>query len=148
MGGEDIDASVLLLPRFGLIDAHDERMRSTVAVVDEVLGEDGLHRRSEERPDEGAFLAVTFWLAACHARAGEVEAAREAFERVAGCANDVGLLSEMADPRTGQALGNTPQALSHVGLIVAANEIARAEKASAARAVSAGGGTAWREVAR
>jgi hypothetical protein len=128
MGGDDIDASVLLLPLFGLIDADDERMRSTVAVVDEVLGAGGLHRRSEERADEGAFLPVTFWLAACHARAGDSGAARAAFERAAGCANDVGLLAEMAEPETGEPQGNTPQALSHVGLIFAANEIARAAR--------------------
>jgi GH15 family glucan-1,4-alpha-glucosidase len=128
MGGEDVDASVLLLPRVGLLDAGDERMRSTMAVVEEVLGADGLHRRSEEKPDEGAFLPVTFWLAACQALAGEIDAARAAFARAAGSANDVGLLSEMADPRTGEPLGNTPQALSHVGLIVAANAIAHAER--------------------
>jgi len=128
MGGDDVDASVLLLALVGLIDAHDERMRGTVAVIEEVLGADGLHRRNEERLDEGAFLPVTFWLAACHARAGDVAAARAVFERAAGCANDVGLLAEMADARTGEPQGNTPQALSHVGLIFAANEIARSAR--------------------
>jgi GH15 family glucan-1,4-alpha-glucosidase len=137
MGGDDIDASVLLLARVGLIDAHDERMRRTVAVVDEVLGVDGLHHRTEERRDEGAFLPVTFWLAACHARAGDVAAARAAFERAAACANDVGLLAEMADPATGEPRGNVPQALSHVGLIYAANEIAQAERLAPAEHVSA-----------
>jgi GH15 family glucan-1,4-alpha-glucosidase len=128
MGGDAIDASVLLLPLVGLLDADDERMRSTIAVVDEVLGAGGLHRRTEERRGEGAFLPVTFWLAACHARGGDVAAARAAFERAAACANDVGLLAEMADPDTGEPQGNVPQALSHVGLIFAANEIAQAAK--------------------
>jgi alpha,alpha-trehalase len=44
----------------------------------------------------------------------------------AGCANDVGLLAEMADPRTGEPRGNIPQALSHVGLITAARCLAEA----------------------
>jgi len=132
MGGDDVDASVLLLPLFGLIDAGDERMRRTVAVVDDGLGAGGLHWRSEDDRDEGAFLPVTFWLAACHARAGDVEAARAAFERAAACANDVGLLAEMADPETGEPQGNTPQALAHVGLIFAAEEIAQAERRSPA----------------
>jgi GH15 family glucan-1,4-alpha-glucosidase len=97
-----------------------------------VLGDAGLHRRLEGREEEGAFLPVTFWLAGCRALAGDVAAARAAFERAAGCANDVGLLAEMADPSTGAPRGNVPQALSHVGLITAARCLAEAaEKAPA-----------------
>jgi GH15 family glucan-1,4-alpha-glucosidase len=120
LGGDELDAGVLLLPLVGFIPADDERMLRTIAAVDEALGDGGLHRRLEGRDEEGAFLPVTFWLAACLALAGEVDRARAAFERAAGCANDVGLLAEMADPRTGAPWGNVPQALSHVGLITAA----------------------------
>jgi GH15 family glucan-1,4-alpha-glucosidase len=126
LGGDALDASVLLLPLVGFADAGDERMRATIAAIDAELGCDGLHRRLEGRDAEGAFVPVTFWLAACLALAGEVDAARVAFERAAGCANDVGLLAEMADPRTGEPLGNMPQALAHVGLITAARCIAEA----------------------
>jgi GH15 family glucan-1,4-alpha-glucosidase len=126
LGGDELDAAVLLLPLVGFLDAADERMARTIDAVDEALGDGGLHRRLEGRDAEGAFLPVTFWLAACRALAGDVEAARAAFERAAGCANDVGLLAEMADPRTGEPLGNVPQALSHVGLITAARCLAEA----------------------
>jgi GH15 family glucan-1,4-alpha-glucosidase len=126
LDGDRLDAAVLLLPRMGFIDAADERMRSTVAAIDAVLGDNGLHRRLEDREGEGAFLPVTFWLATCHAMAGDINAARAAFERAAGCANDVGLLAEMADPRTGEPLGNVPQALSHAALIQAARQIGQA----------------------
>ena len=63
--------------------------------------------------------------------AGEVERARATFERALACANDVGLLSEMSDPASGAALGNTPQALTHVALIVAADAIGDAEREGA-----------------
>jgi GH15 family glucan-1,4-alpha-glucosidase len=129
LGGDELDAGVLLLPLVGFLDAGDERMRRTVAAIDAGLGDRGVHRRLESRAEEGAFLPVTFWLAACHARAGDVAAARSAFERALSCANDVGLLAEMADPQTGEPRGNTPQALSHVGLIYAAQQIAQAVEA-------------------
>ena len=121
-----LDAAVLLLPLVGFADAGEERMASTIDVIDSDLGDRGLHRRLEGRDDEGAFLPATFWLSACRALAGDVEAARAAFERAAGCANDVGLLAEMADPATGEPRGNVPQALSHVGLITAARCLAEA----------------------
>ena len=65
-------------------------------------------------------MICSFWLANCPARAGELGRAREVFERVAGQANDLGLLAEEIDPRDGSLLGNFPQAFSHVGLITAA----------------------------
>jgi GH15 family glucan-1,4-alpha-glucosidase len=132
LGGDELDAGVLLLPLVGFLEAGDERMRRTIAAVDEVLGESGLHRRVEGRDDEGPFLPVTFWMSTCLAMAGELEAARAAFERAAGCANDVGLLAEMADPRSGEPRGNVPQALSHVGLINAAQAIGEAHERSPA----------------
>ena len=128
LGGDELDAAVLLLPLVGFLEAGDERMRRTMAVIDEALGDGGLHRRLEGRDDEGGFLLVTFWMSACLALAGELDAARAAFERAAGCANDVGLLAEMADPRTGEPVGNVPQALSHVGLITAARCLAEASE--------------------
>jgi GH15 family glucan-1,4-alpha-glucosidase len=126
LGGDRLDAGVLLLPLVGFIEAGDERMRRTIAAIDEGLGDGGLHRRLEGSDDEGPFLPATFWLSACLALAGEVDRARAAFERAAGCANDIGLLAEMADPRTGAPWGNVPQALSHVGLITAARCLAEA----------------------
>jgi GH15 family glucan-1,4-alpha-glucosidase len=57
---------------------------------------------------------------------GETERAREIFERLLGCANDVGLLSEEIDPATGELLGNFPQAFTHIGLVNAAWAISRA----------------------
>ena len=60
--------------------------------------------------------------------AGELDAARETFERAARYANDVGLLAEEVDSETGELLGNFPQAFSHIGLVNAAWAISQAEQ--------------------
>ena len=59
---------------------------------------------------------------------GDVEGAKDLFERTLARGNDVGLLAEEFDPDTGEALGNTPQAYTHAGLIAAALSIAAAER--------------------
>ncbi|MDQ3730242.1 MAG: glycoside hydrolase family 15 protein [Actinomycetota bacterium] len=126
-GSDRLDASVLLMPIMGLVPADDERMLTTIHAIDRELGVDGLVRRwTGTSDDEGAFVICSFWLANCLARAGEVERAREVFERVASHANDLGLLAEEIDPRDGSLLGNFPQAFSHVGLITAAWSIDQA----------------------
>ena len=60
--------------------------------------------------------------------AGRTGEAREVFGRAVGCVNDLGLLAEEIDSATGEHLGNTPQAFSHVGLINAAWSIQQAEQ--------------------
>ncbi|WP_239155336.1 glycoside hydrolase family 15 protein [Amycolatopsis sp. FDAARGOS 1241] len=55
--------------------------------------------------------------------AGAKSEATTLFERLLGLRNDVGLLSEEWDARTGRHLGNTPQAFSHFGLVVSALQL-------------------------
>ena len=130
-GSDRLDASVLLMPIMGLVDADDERMRATIDAIEEELAEDGLVRRwTGTSEDEGAFVICSFWLATCLAQAGELQRARSVFETVLAHANDVGLLSEEIDPRDGSLLGNFPQAFSHVGLINAAWAIDQATAAA------------------
>ncbi|MGN9778760.1 glycoside hydrolase family 15 protein [Micromonospora sp. H33] len=118
-GSSELDASALFLPVAGFLPATDPRMRATIEVIERELGTDGgLVRRWNTDP--AGFLLCSFWLVECLVMAGERERAEELFERVVGHANDVGLLSEQIDPHTGAQLGNTPQALSHIGLINAA----------------------------
>jgi GH15 family glucan-1,4-alpha-glucosidase len=134
LDGDNLDAAVLTLPLVGFIPANDPRMVSTIDCVQERLTEDGFVRRYEGfhdglRGEEGAWPVCNFWLSAALAQAGRVDEARAIFERtVAMGANDVGVMAEQYAPATGEALGNTPQALSHIALITAALAIAHAER--------------------
>jgi GH15 family glucan-1,4-alpha-glucosidase len=129
--GDDLDASLLTMPSYGYVDGTDPRMRSTCARIRERLGRGPLIYRYLDSddglpPGEGAFGICSFWAVECLARGGDLDAATEAFERLLGYANDVGLYAEEIYPDTGAALGNFPQAFTHVGLINAALQIARA----------------------
>ena len=124
-GRDALDASVLMMPIVGFLPATDAHMRATIEAVAEHLTDDrGFVYRYLNADglagSEGTFGICTFWLAQCLALAGEVDRARVLFDRMAGCANDVGLLSEEVDPSTGELLGNFPQAFTHIGLINAA----------------------------
>ena len=110
-----LDASVLSMPLWGFLPATDPRMRATIDRIERDLSHDGLVRRWAGDP--ASFFLCSFWLADCLALAGEHERATAMFEGLAGRANDLGLLAEQFDPRTGEQLGNFPQAFSHVALI-------------------------------
>ena len=120
-GGPEVDASALLLPLVGFVAANDPRMRSTVATIErELMSTEGfVYRNAMHGPlgSEGTFAVCSFWLADNYVLQGELGKARRLFERVKGQANDLGLFSEEFDPKTGQLLGNFPQAFSHVGHI-------------------------------
>ncbi|MCL7380393.1 glycoside hydrolase family 15 protein [Streptomyces sp. 35G-GA-8] len=129
---DDLDASALMLPIVGFLPPHDPRVQSTVlAIHTHLTGRDGLVRRyltDELREEEGAFLLCTFWLAQALALTGHTIRARHVFQAALAHTNDLGLLAEEADSTTGEALGNFPQALSHIGLINAARAIRDAER--------------------
>jgi GH15 family glucan-1,4-alpha-glucosidase len=124
--GDEMDASLLVLPLYGYIKGTDPRMRSTGARIQEQLARNSLVYRYETKtndglpPGEGAFGICSFWAVECLARGGQVEAAGQAFEQLLSYANDLHLFAEETDPDTGTLLGNFPQAFTHVGLINAA----------------------------
>ncbi|MCL7972899.1 MAG: glycoside hydrolase family 15 protein, partial [marine benthic group bacterium] len=74
---------------------------------------------------EGTFAVNTFQLAQVLALQGRIEEAVEVFESVLERASPTGLLAEEIDPKSGELLGNYPQAYSHIGLINAAHVISR-----------------------
>jgi GH15 family glucan-1,4-alpha-glucosidase len=119
-GSSKLDASVLLLPVFGFLPFHDERVKSTLDTIQRKLVRNGLVNRylPETRWDrESAFLACSFWLVQNLAGVGRRAEAERLFEKVLSLRNDVGLLSEEYNPQHNQLRGNFPQALSHIALI-------------------------------
>jgi GH15 family glucan-1,4-alpha-glucosidase len=136
-GGDRLDATLLLLSWYGFEAPGSERMRQTYRRIRDQLGAgDGLLYRYHSEPatdegepsspGEGAFGICSFWAVEYLALGGGTpEEARNLFERLCRYANDVGLFAEEIDPGTGAALGNFPQAFTHVGLINAALSLAR-----------------------
>jgi GH15 family glucan-1,4-alpha-glucosidase len=124
LGGSSIDASVLLMSWYGFHPASHPRMRSTYARICERLGAGpGLFYRYEHSKDigEGAFWICSFWAIEHLAMGGGTEReARALFDAACSYANDVGLMAEEVQPFTREAIGNFPQAYTHVGLISAA----------------------------
>jgi GH15 family glucan-1,4-alpha-glucosidase len=124
---EVLDASVLLLPIFGFLPFSDERVRSTMDVLQKKLSRDGfVYRWSPMSRDnrESAFIACSFWMVENLAGTGRREDGERLFDRLVGRRNDVGLLSEEYDPTHHRFMGNFPQALSHIALINAARRLA------------------------
>jgi len=132
-GSTGTDASLLQLAQVGYLAADDPRMLGTVAALEEELLEDGLLLRYRTATGvdglpagENAFLACSFWLVEQYASSGRVDDAVELMDRLVGFSNDLGLLSEEYDVAGKRQAGNTPQALSHLALVRAADAIARA----------------------
>jgi len=127
LAGGDVDASLLLLPWYGYCAADAPRMRSTWRRIRERLEiRPGLLRRyyGSLTAGEGAFGICSFWAVEYLALGGgSIGEAQDQFEALLAYANDVGLYAEEIDPETGAALGNFPQAYTHVGLINAALSI-------------------------
>jgi alpha,alpha-trehalase len=135
-GSTALDASNLMLPIVGFLPADDPRILATIdAVAEGLTDERGLvyRYRTEEGVDglageEGTFLLCTFWLAQALALSGQIDRAREVFDRAASYVTDLGLLAEEVDARTGELLGKFPQAFSHIGLVNAAWAIDQASR--------------------
>ena len=117
-----LDASCLLVPVMGLLPFSDYRVQGTInAVMRRLMPKEGLVYRFEASDefyrDEGAFILCSFWLVYALALSGRIEEAERVFRSVLRYASPLGLFSEEVDPRTGEQLGNFPQAYSHIGLI-------------------------------
>lgn len=129
-GSSELDASTLMLPLVGFLPADDPRVKATVKTISDRLTDHGLVKRYDVddgiEGEEGAFLICSYWLVDNLSMAGRVDEAKALFERLNGYANDLGLLPEEIDPSDGTHLGNYPQAFSHVGLIGAAMNLAKA----------------------
>jgi GH15 family glucan-1,4-alpha-glucosidase len=126
-----LDASLLLMPLVLFIAPTDPRWTSTLTAISHELVSDSLVYRYnvEASPDglegvEGTFSICSFWYVEALARAGRLEEARIAFEKMLTYANHLGLYSEEIGP-SGELLGNFPQAFTHLALISAAVNLDR-----------------------
>jgi GH15 family glucan-1,4-alpha-glucosidase len=131
LGGTTLDASVLVMPLVKFAGPSDPRFVSTLERVCEELVSDSLVRRYE--PDgsdglpgsEGTFNLCSFWYVEALTRAGRIAEGRYVFEKMLTHANHVGLFAEEIG-QSGEALGNFPQAFTHLALISAATNLDRA----------------------
>lgn len=141
-GSEDLDASVLIMPLVFFMAPSDPRMLNTIRAIMKNpkqggLASDGLVYRYPPEPrvdglagEEGTFNMCSFWLVEAMTRAGMadpemLDQARLLFERMLGYANHLGLYAEQTSSQ-GEALGNFPQAFTHLALISAAFNLDRA----------------------
>lgn len=122
LDGEDADASLLLFPWYGFEKADSHRMKGTYARVRQQLdaGNKLIYRYRSDK-SEGAFAMCSFWEAEFLALGGgTLDNSKKLFEHLLSFQNDLGLYAEEIEPETGAALGNFPQAFTHVGVISAA----------------------------
>lgn len=139
--GDELDAAVLIMPLVFFMATNDSRMRQTIATISRPVRAGGLtaggmvyrNRSGTLRPDgtpnEGAFSMCTFWLVEALTRGADadpslLDEARLRFEEVLGYANHLGLYGEELGMR-GEAMGNYPQAFTHMALISAAYNLDR-----------------------
>jgi pentatricopeptide repeat protein len=136
-GDDTLDASNLITPLVFFLSANDPRMLSTLDAINRSPKDGGLVSNSlvyrydvEKSPDglageEGTFSLCTFWLVEALTHAGRVDEARLVFEQMLGYSNHLGLYAEEIG-HSGEALGNFPQAFTHLTLISAAFNLDRA----------------------
>ncbi len=134
---DTLDASNLIIPLVFFLSPNDPRMLGTLDAINRSPREGGLvtgglvYRYDVNESadgltgEEGTFSLCTFWLVEALTRAGRVDDARLIFEQMLGYSNHLGLYAEEIGP-SGEALGNFPQAFTHLTLISAAFNLDRA----------------------
>jgi len=131
-GGDDLDAANLLMPLVGFLPARDSKMTATIQRIRQELSKDDLVYRyivdDGQLGKEGAFTVCSFWMVDCLTRMGKLREAEGLLNQLIKRGNHLGLYSEEIDPETGLALGNFPQAYTHMGLITASVHLEEARR--------------------
>ena len=133
--GEELDASLLLMPQLGFLPASDPRVKGTIEAIEKTLMQDGLVLRyntgkSDDGlpPGEGTFLACSFWMVSCLKMIGREADARKLMDKLLGLRNDLGLLAEEYDTAKSRQVGNFPQAFSHIAMVNAIFDLEGSDK--------------------
>ena len=130
---ECLDAAVLQMPVLGFLPATDPRMRATIEALSQRLLNGPYVRRYDCRDDQGylsaAFLLCSFWYVDGLIGMNRLDAAERQLAQLVELSSPLGLLAEGADPVSGAARGNFPQAYSHLGVIDSAVRLERARAA-------------------
>jgi GH15 family glucan-1,4-alpha-glucosidase len=130
-GSGALDASLLLMPVTQFVGPTDPRWLATLDRIQNELAHDTLVDRYEaadadgSATEEGTFNVCSFWLVECLTRAGRLDEARLALEKMFSYANHLGLYAEKLGS-SGEALGNFPHAFTHLSLITASVRLDRA----------------------
>ncbi len=131
---DELDASLLLIPIMGFLPPDDERVRATVLAIADDLTEDGLVLRYKTdstdtgfEGKEGTFTICSWWLVSALAMIGEFDRARTLCKKLLSFAGPLHLYAEEIDAKTGEHLGNFPQAFTHLALIDAVSQLVDAE---------------------
>jgi GH15 family glucan-1,4-alpha-glucosidase len=136
-GSNALDSSNLLIPVLGFLPFDDSKVVSTIEAVKRELSHDGLlyRYRCEDGLEgkEGTFLVCTFWLVDCLTHLGRLDEAEELIVRLERTANHLGLFSEEYDAHWNEALGNFPQAFTHIGYVNAVTNLVSAKEKAVRR---------------
>jgi GH15 family glucan-1,4-alpha-glucosidase len=133
-GSDALDASALLMMSTKFVGSKEPRMLATIKHIQQDLASGALvHRYNPQvaastgtgKEQEGTFGACSFWLVESLARANRLDEARLLLEKLLSYSNHVGLYAEEISP-TGEALGNFPQAFTHLALITACSTLDQA----------------------
>lgn len=126
-GCPGVDISAALFPLWSFCRPDAPEMAATMAVLHRDYERDGLFAREDETPEsarEGAFLAGTFWVAQYWTACGDRKRAQRYIDAGLAHANDLGMLPEEVDWRTGAALGNLPLGMAHASFLNAVADLA------------------------
>jgi alpha,alpha-trehalase len=132
---DELDASLLLIPILGFLPPDDARVKATVlAIADELTEDDLVLRYRVDSTDtgfegeEGTFTICSFWLVTALAMIGETVRARNLCQKLLTFASPLLLYAEEIDTKSGEHLGNFPQAFTHLALIEAVSRLIEAER--------------------
>lgn len=138
-GTNGVDVTSALFPVWSFCPPDCPQMIASVGALERNYQRDGLLRRDDRTPQsglEGAFLPATFWLAQYWSVRNDLGRARYYMDAGLRHANDVGVLPEEVDWRTGRALGNLPLGMTHASLVNAVVDLAECEERMSGPAVA------------